>query len=171
MARTLPGLASLSLLALCACAEGTHRDAIRPAPIPSACAVPSGEPTPSSHQLARQADSSRPIDAGSPNARSTRDAASGLATSAPDLPDPWIGLTYAQVRKATASDSTRTFGPPNTEYYGDPTVTVRGAEWTIEWEPGGCSDWTMAIVLTFSNGRVVRVATKQRFRSTGKECR
>jgi hypothetical protein len=107
------------------------------------------------------------IDAGS-----MADAASGPATPAQEPPDPWIGLTYAEVRKATARGAAeRSFGPPDTDYPGVPTVTVHGPEWTIEWEPGGCSDWTMALFLHFTNGRVARVTTKHRYHSTGKECR
>jgi hypothetical protein len=86
------------------------------------------------------------------------------------LRDPWIGLTYAEVQKATERNPTRTFGPPNVDYNGDPTVTVRGSEWTIEWEPGGCNYWTMALVLRFSKGRVVKVVTKEHYRTTGKVC-
>jgi hypothetical protein len=107
-----------------------------------------------------------PIDAGS-----MADASYGRATPEPHPTDGWIGLTYSEVRKATARGSTeRSFGPANTTYYGVPTLTVRGSDWTIEWEPGGCSDWTMALFLHFSNGRVARVTMKDRYHSTGKEC-
>lgn len=84
--------------------------------------------------------------------------------------DAWIGLTSAEVTRAATGDRDG-WGPKDVSYSGGPPrVTRRGGVWTLEWIPGGCSDFSAALTLGFVNGRVKRVELDRRHRHTGMEC-
>ena len=84
--------------------------------------------------------------------------------------DAWIGLSAAQVTRAAAGGRGG-WGPKNVSYSGGPPrVTRRGDIWTLEWIPGGCSDFSAALTLRFVNGRVKRAELDRHHRHTGMEC-
>jgi hypothetical protein len=84
-------------------------------------------------------------------------------------PDPFIGLRPAEVRE-WVSRGTVHGKTPSWSISGRPHLETSGQTWTIEWEPGGCNDWTSALILRFSQGRVADVTWDRRHRPTGKEC-
>ena len=84
--------------------------------------------------------------------------------------DAWIGLSAAEVTRAAAGGRGG-WGPKNVSYSGGPPrVTRRGDTWTLEWIPGGCSDFSAALTLRFVNGRVKRAELDRHHRHTGMEC-
>jgi hypothetical protein len=72
-------------------------------------------------------------------------------------------MSEADVRRVIAGSN------PGFIVSGTMSPMVRGDKWIIEVEPGGCSDWTMNIELTFANRRVVGSA-QSRGHYTGKDC-
>lgn len=79
--------------------------------------------------------------------------------------DAWIGMTPAEVRESLKGSARA-----RVQLTGTPVLTIRGDTWLVEWEPGGCSDWTQLLTLRFSGGRVVKANEKPRHHYTGKEC-
>lgn len=155
-----------------ACAEGPTRPAFvaeRAAPslvapstaegLPDAATALAADPNPPDADRAANAvvsDASVPVDA-APIAKHP--------SSPPPqaIDNPWLGMNEAEVRRVIADLN------PDFFVSGTKRLTVRGRKWIIEVEPGGCSDWTMIIELTFANHRVVSSA-QSRGHYTGKEC-
>ncbi|HET9929863.1 MAG TPA: hypothetical protein VFQ35_04215 [Polyangiaceae bacterium] len=121
----------------------------------------------SGYACAAQALSADATDAPSAKAPETKVA----DEAAPKNPEQaWVGLSAAEVSRA-ATGERGGWGPRDVSYSGGPPrVTRRGDMWTLEWVPGGCSDFSSMLTLHFVQGRVRRVEFEPRHRHTGMEC-
>jgi hypothetical protein len=123
---------------------------------PSAAPSTLGEPAPAS-----PASSDVVPDASLPPAAAP---STPVASAAPDGPYSWVGLTQAEVGAIVEARH------PTHSLSGHPRLTVKGATWLIEYEPGGCNDWAIRLTVVFANGKVRSVDANPRGRWTGKYC-
>ena len=71
-------------------------------------------------------------------------------------PESAVGLNSRELRAAL------------TEFVGVGEPKIAGETWTVEAEPGGCSDWARVYTIRFVRGRVASVDVDRRY--TGKHC-